>query len=72
MASVTARRGGAIEYEVERPPWRAWTASSHAAEGTWEKLYGPGFAEALETPAVSALIAEGSAVSVKKPLRLDA
>lgn len=66
------RDGSTLEYEVEHPPWRAWTAADHAAEGDWETLYGPAFGEALRAPAVSALVAEGSPVTVRRPTRLRA
>jgi hypothetical protein len=66
------RDGSTLEYEVEHPPWRAWTAASHASEGDWERLYGPAFGEALRTPAVSALVAEGSPITVRRPTRLHA
>ncbi len=66
------RDDSTLEYEVEHPPWRAWTAASHSAEGEWDKLYGPAFAEALQAPAISALVAEGSGVTVRRPTRLFA
>jgi uncharacterized protein YqjF (DUF2071 family) len=59
-----------IEYQVEHDPWTAWTAATHSAEGDWVKLYGEGFAEALRAPAVSAMIAAGSAVTVRKPVEI--
>lgn len=59
-----------IEYAVEHPPWHAWTAAMHAAEGDWARLYGEGFAEALAEPAVSALVAAGSEITVRKPVTL--
>jgi hypothetical protein len=40
-------------------------------EGDIDELYGPTFAEALRDPPTSAFLAEGSAVSVHLPRRIE-
>jgi uncharacterized protein YqjF (DUF2071 family) len=65
------RDGGTIEYEVKHPRWRVWSAESAVLDGDIDELYGPTFAEALRDPPTSAFLAEGSAVSVHLPRRID-
>jgi uncharacterized protein len=64
------RRGGTLEYQVEHPRWRAWTAVDPRLEGDTTRLYGERFAHYLNGPAASAFLADGSAVSVFKGVRL--
>ena len=67
----TAQRdGGANEYQVEHPPWRAWRASAALFECDVAAVYGAGFAECLSAPARSAFVAEGSSVVVHAGTRL--
>ena len=51
------------EYRVDHPAWRVWQARSVSLEGDPREIYGS-FGEALAQPPHSALVAEGSAVSV--------
>lgn len=69
-----ARRagGGATEYRVEHPRWRVWTADEARLDCDASGLYGEALGEALRAPPASALLAEGSAVSVHRGRALDA
>src|SRR5882724_11584801 len=67
---TSQRRGGTLEYQVEHPRWRAWTAFEAHLEGDTAQLYGERFAQSLNGPPASAFLADGSAVSVFKGVRL--
>jgi len=67
---TSQRRGGTLEYQVEHPRWRAWTALEAHLEGDTARLYGERFAQCLNGPPASAFLADGSAVSVFKGVRL--
>jgi uncharacterized protein YqjF (DUF2071 family) len=58
------RKGGLIEYEVDRVPWRTYPVAGFEVDVAVERLYGPEFAEALSKPPLSVVLAEGSGVSV--------
>ena len=61
----TRRKDGrTLEYRVEHPRWRVWTAERALLDCDAEQLYGSHFAECLRSPAISALLADGSEVSV--------
>lgn len=64
------RDGGTVEYQVQHPRWRVWRVSNPILEGDLTALYGGTFAEVLRQPPGSALLAEGSAVSVHAPRRV--
>jgi uncharacterized protein YqjF (DUF2071 family) len=64
------RDGSTVEYRVEHPPWRVWTAVAPALLADVTALYGPAFTAALSRPPVSALVAEGSPVAVHAPRRV--
>ncbi|HKX30570.1 MAG TPA: DUF2071 domain-containing protein [Blastocatellia bacterium] len=64
------RDGGCVEYRVEHPSWRVWGASEAVFEGDLERAYGPTFAEVLRVPPVSAFLAEGSPVIVRRGIRI--
>jgi uncharacterized protein len=64
------RDGGTVEYEVEHPPWNAWTAEHLPWTGDVPGFYGEPWASALSQPASSAFVADGSAVKVFKPTRI--
>jgi uncharacterized protein YqjF (DUF2071 family) len=67
----TAQRdGGTIEYRVTHPQWRVWTASAIDVSGDWSRLYGRQFQAILAAPPASALLAEGSSVTVGRPRRI--
>jgi uncharacterized protein len=61
-----------LEYQVEHPPWRLWQTSSAELSCDAEKLYGPEFAPALNSPPRSAFLAEGSPVVVYRGVRIPA
>jgi uncharacterized protein YqjF (DUF2071 family) len=66
----TQRDGGAMEYEVTHPPWRLWSPCDFSVDVDFAALYGPAFGAYLNRPPVSALLAEGSAITVSKGLVL--
>jgi len=66
------RDGATVEYEVEHPRWRVWAATESSLDADVPRLYGSSFARALAASPVSAFIAEGSAVTVFRPRRLNA
>jgi uncharacterized protein len=55
---------GQSTYRVEHPPWRTYPVTSARYEIDGDAVYGAGFGKALAKPPVSAMLAEGSAVSV--------
>jgi uncharacterized protein len=65
------RDGSTLEYEVTHPVWRVWRATTPVLGADGTGLYGRAFAGALSGPPASALIAEGSAVSVYSPSRTE-
>lgn len=64
------RDGGTVEYRVEHPPWRVWDATEAALAGDVVDFYGSAFADALGSTPASAFVAEGSAVTVRKGVRI--
>jgi uncharacterized protein len=64
------RNGGCIEYRVDHPSWRVWSAQSAMFEGDVSELYGRELAAVLREPPSSAFLAEGSAVTVRRGRRL--
>jgi len=64
------RDGSTVEYEVEHPSWRTWAAGEATLAMDVARLYGAAFVAALGRAPVSALVADGSAVSVSPPRRL--
>jgi uncharacterized protein len=66
----TAQRDGStIEYRVDHPQWRVWHASSARLDADVAALYGADIAGALGALRTS-FIADGSLVTVFKPLRV--
>lgn len=63
------RNGSTIEYRVEHPPWRVWSAIDHVQAGNFASFYGHEFTAALDQPS-SVFIAEGSEVKVRSGERL--
>jgi uncharacterized protein YqjF (DUF2071 family) len=61
-----AGSGRTLEYRVEHPPWRVWTATRAALHGDLAALYGDAFAAALAGPPRSAFLAEGSEIAVHR------
>jgi uncharacterized protein YqjF (DUF2071 family) len=67
----TRRRAGATwEYRVDHPRWRVWTAHEAYLECDAARLYGAVFADCLAAPPASALLADGSAVTVSTGRRI--
>jgi uncharacterized protein YqjF (DUF2071 family) len=59
-----ADAAGALEYRVEHDRWRIWPATQASFEGDVAGLYGADLARCLTGAPDSALVAEGSAVTV--------
>ena len=64
------RDGGTIEYRVEHPPWRVWRAREARLSPGAEAFYPPEFSATLSRPPDTAFLAEGSAVTVHRPVRV--
>jgi uncharacterized protein YqjF (DUF2071 family) len=60
------RRGSTLEYRVEHPPWRIGRGAEASLACDAASLYGPEFADALAAPPVSAFVADGSQVLVRR------
>jgi uncharacterized protein len=65
------RDGATLEYEVEHVDWRVWKAEDAGLAADVTALYGADFAPALAAPPVSALVADGSPVTVFRPQRVS-
>ncbi|MFI6425628.1 YqjF family protein [Promicromonospora sp. NPDC050880] len=66
------RGGGAVEYRVEHPSWQVWQVRDPGLECDVEQVYGAAFADGLAAPPVSAFVADGSPVTVRRGARLPA
>lgn len=64
------RGGGAVEYKAEHPGWRVWRAADAKVQLPAAELYGPEFSRPLTSPASSAFLVEGSAVRVRRAVRI--
>ena len=64
--------GSCVEYRVTHPAWRVWSARCAEFEGDVEDLYGKEFAAVLRGKQSSALLADGSEVTVMRGQRLGA
>ena len=64
------RDGSTLEYQVEHPRWRIWEAREAKLDCDIANLYGKQFAAVLGRPPESAFLAEGSAVTVRKGVRI--
>lgn len=62
--------GSTIEYRVAHPPWAVAPAASYHIDADLGAVYGPHLAAALQTP-ISVFLADGSPVTVSRPVRLD-
>ncbi|MEO8432499.1 MAG: DUF2071 domain-containing protein [Acidobacteriota bacterium] len=65
------RDGGTREYRVVHPLWRVATGAEPRVSGDLGVLYGPALGEIVARAAVSALLAEGSPVTVYRAGALD-
>jgi len=64
--------GGTLEYQVEHPPWKVWTASDSWFRGPGAALYGDDFGAVLSTAPRTAFVAQGSSIVVHQGRRLVA
>lgn len=65
-----SREGRCIEYEVDRLPWRTYPVDRFEVDVDVARVYGPEFAGALSQQPISAVLAEGSKISVSFGRRL--
>ena len=65
------RDGGTIEYRVDHPRWTVWPAAEAELDCDFAHLYGEPFTPILSRRADSAFIADGSAVTVARPVRIS-
>jgi hypothetical protein len=68
----TQRDGSTMEYRVEHPRWRVWDAAAAQLDCDVAGIYGAQFADCLSHSPSSAFLAEGSAVTVSRGVRLPA
>ena len=64
------RDGGTAEYRVEHPPWNVWPANNARLDCDIEKIYGSQFVAPMSQTPASSFIADGSAVTVSRPVRI--
>lgn len=64
------RNGGTVEYRVEHPRWKVWSAQDACFDCNVEEVYGRPFVAALSARPASAFVAEGSAILVRKGRRI--
>jgi uncharacterized protein len=67
---VRQRDGSTVEYKVEHPRWPVWRAAAAGIDCDVADLYGARFAPFFRAKPTSAFIAQGSAVSVRRGVRL--
>ena len=65
------RDGSTVEYRVEHPRWRVWSAANVLFHADVAGLYGPEFEAFLRQPPTSAFVAEGSPVTVRRGRSLE-
>lgn len=70
-AYTRERNGRCREYFVERPPWPVRRAINFKLDCDAPALYGPALGAALESPAASAFVAEGSSVAVHRGVLVE-
>jgi uncharacterized protein YqjF (DUF2071 family) len=68
---AASQDGGCVEYEVGHPQWRIWRAVDGNFSGSMAELYGGDLDAILQRAPDSALLAEGSPVSVHRGNRLS-
>ena len=64
------RDGSTVEYRVAHPRWRVWPVEDLQLHGDLDVAYGTELAQVLRSPPSSAFLADGSAVTVGRPVRL--
>ncbi|MFN0021925.1 MAG: YqjF family protein [Pirellulaceae bacterium] len=65
------RDGSTKEFRVEHPAWEHWPAVNSSLIGPVPEFYAPEFAETLSRAPDSAFLADGSAVKVYQPRRIE-
>ncbi len=65
------RDGGCVEYRVEHPSWRVWNVTEPQFQCDVAAVYGEQFTEPLSARPVSAFVAEGSPITVRKGKRIE-
>ncbi len=68
---TTQRDGSTVEYHVPHPVWRVSRVRRGVLDGDTRRVFGPDFAAILAQPPTSAFFADGSAVAVHDPVRLE-
>ena len=65
------RDGSTVEYQVEHPQWRVWSATDARFSCDVAAVYGTEYTSALGAAPASAFVADGSPVTVRRgvPLR---
>jgi len=61
-----------LEYRVDHPRWRIWRADSAQLECDVQTFYGRAWRPILDRPPVSAFLAEGSEVALRRARAVDA
>lgn len=64
------RGSGTVEYQVEHPRWRVWRTSEADFECDVKQVYGHQFVECLSAKPSSAFVADGSAIVVRRGVRI--
>lgn len=64
------RDGGTVEYRVDHPRWAVWRALSSRLDCDVASFYGPAFTPLLDAAPSSALVADGSRVTVRRGERI--
>jgi uncharacterized protein len=64
------RDGSTLEYQVEHPRWRVYETADSSLDCDVRTLYGEPFCDSLRHRPSSAFLAEGSAVTVRKGVRV--
>lgn len=67
---TSQRDATTVEYEVRHGSWNVWHAQSARLDGDLTDVYPEQFLSVLERPPNSALLADGSTVTVHAPVRL--
>jgi hypothetical protein len=65
------RDGSTVEYEVRHPDWKVWHVAAATLYGEMRDVYPPHFADILTRPPDSAMLADGSPVTVYRPTHLS-
>ncbi len=66
------RDGSTMEYRVEHPRWRVWSAAAQELDCQFAGLYGEGFGHFLNQSPASAFLADGSEIKVYKGVKFSA